>query len=807
MRFDDEGETPDDVLAAIALAASGVRKPTPRARRAAARSAAAQSLAPIESTIATGIAASVAAGLEREAPADSIARTAPHAPTAGLTAQLAASPFAAALQHVLPLAEVPAFDVRALFGARLAAMYLAGGFNEPTATAAVTPGERFVPTWDPAYVAPSVGASLAAAGAGTTSTTGTTAADAQPRLATGAAPQRAWVAPRSSLLAMPALGIDSSIDASRAASAASIDAALASAGAATGSNVVGALGPTPSAATSAAEALLATLTAPIASAAPISDARLATVPGALAKQMHDWSVVHERSTADLAFDFVDPELVLAARVYGLGPAEAAQAARLAIGGQSQIAAMASAIDQTFLAHAFDPRELQRRDAATTRDASSTASTASQGAPAAPSTAFPATALAPSTTAFGVHARPARGVTLWPAATVAALGLDAAAPDGNRSLAIAALEVLAARVVAELGTLATAASRGEPGALETSVGAGGASGGRVGAPAHDAMTPGATASSAGRAFGGALAPLVSGEQLEREIVTSTAASIAPAQRQRFEALYLALGQATSSRALSPAARAARALALVGRGGELVTARERAELAWGVLPQVFADSVSGIHGGGIPGGAAASGNPGIVGPGASRSAARSASAGEPRTWLDGGVDARPGLASLTARAGEALASYVTPTAAPVAAPGEAASGASSSSREAGAVLRAPTAAQELVRPGRPSGRHGGGEVEIPPWFEAAARKMFEDKGGSDPTFALSELTLVTSAPSSQIAASTRTPPAAAPPAPAASARSNGGEENQSIDIEKVANEVYRQILTLMDAARARNGEPYL
>jgi hypothetical protein len=124
-----------------------------------------------------------------------------------------------------------------------------------------------------------------------------------------------------------------------------------------------------------------------------------------------------------------------------------------------------------------------------------------------------------------------------------------------------------------------------------------------------------------------------------------------------------------------------------------------------------------------------------------------------------------------------------------------------------MRAPTAAQELVRTGRPSGRHGGGEVEIPPWFEAAARKMLEDRSGNADGISLAELTLVTAAPSTHIAASTRTAPSAQPVAPAAASGSDSAKNGEPIDIDKIANEVYRQILVMMDAARARNGEPYL
>src|SRR5262249_12227944 len=122
--------------------------------------------------------------------------------------------------------------------------------------------------------------------------------------------------------------------------------------------------------------------------------------------------------------------------------------------------------------------------------------------------------------------------------------------------------------------------------------------------------------------------------------------------------------------------------------------------------------------------------------------------------------------------------------------------------------PTAAQELVRPGRSSGRFGGGEVEIPTWFEAAARKMFEERGGGPASeLSLAELTLITAAPSNQLAASSRAMPSVASPNPNPSTQGESADPQSAIDIEKVANEVYRQVLVLMDIARTRNGEPYL
>jgi hypothetical protein len=123
-----------------------------------------------------------------------------------------------------------------------------------------------------------------------------------------------------------------------------------------------------------------------------------------------------------------------------------------------------------------------------------------------------------------------------------------------------------------------------------------------------------------------------------------------------------------------------------------------------------------------------------------------------------------------------------------------------------MRAPTAAQELVQTGRPSGRHGGGELEIPTWFEAAARKMLEDRSSVSDGISLADLTLVQTAAPQQIAASSRGDGGGSQPVAPSPAASSGAEKDK-IDIDKLANEVYREILVMMDIARARNGEPYL
>ncbi|MBL9019496.1 MAG: hypothetical protein JNL83_35230, partial [Myxococcales bacterium] len=87
-RFDDSAETPDDVFAQIAAAAAGRRS---------------QAIAPAATTATAAPAAPAAPAVARLSPADAIAHAAPAAPGAGLSATLAASPFAPSLRHVLPM--------------------------------------------------------------------------------------------------------------------------------------------------------------------------------------------------------------------------------------------------------------------------------------------------------------------------------------------------------------------------------------------------------------------------------------------------------------------------------------------------------------------------------------------------------------------------------------------------------------------------------------------------------------------------------------------------------------------------------
>jgi hypothetical protein len=763
IRYADDAETPDDVFAAISQAATRSRVAPPPATKA-------------EAIAAEVAAAEAARTFERETLADVISHAVPSAPGAGLAAQLASSPFAPALRHVLPLAAAPTFDIRALFGGGLGSTYLAGLLAPATreieiasaatpawaswepATLATTLSEREAPSFEPEYVAPAA------------------SDDAIADESTSPAAAQQMIAPlttlRSALLSWTVDAVDG--------------------GAVVAAPTVTATRETTLAAQPAARTLIDAMTLPTLGetaalrelgAIDLADGTTAHAtsyasPGALADRAQSWSVAQERSVADLSFDFVPPELVLAARVYGLGPAEAAQALRLAIAGHGQLSAMAGAVDRTFvqaLAIEHERRSGQlsiEHERRTGQPVSAfplpLAKESSQAAGERPQAAAPGAFAPPAAlaeTAFGVERRMPRGAFLWPQGTIAALGLNAAAPDGDHAMSVAALELLAAQAVAELGTYA--------------------------ALSPERRAVGTTEAAAGTTH---TAPTASAEPNEQEVLATATTLVSSARRAKFEAMYLALGQSPAARAWSPAARAARAVALAGRGDETITARERAEIAWNVLPVVSVGELG------------PDGEPATLSTGQAAERSQQRSALDLTTFVE-----RPGLSTLSHRAGEALGSYVSPSAAPAAASTSSTSRGSLASRgEPGALVRPPTAAPELVQTGAASQRswqrHGGGDSELPAWFEEAAKKMLaaERGGGVADNISLSELTLITSAPSTQIAASTRSAPSAQPTSAATKGADNKAAE---LDVEKIANDVYRQILVIMDATRARNGEPFL
>ncbi|HEY4238228.1 MAG TPA: hypothetical protein VGM88_00350 [Kofleriaceae bacterium] len=929
-RIADDAETPDDVFAQIAAQATRSR-PRPRALSPIAQASIEQARAAAAQAAAQGtsIAATAPTAADRAQLVDYVAHAAPSAPGAGLSASLAASPFAPALRHVIAMPTAATFDVRALFGGSLGTTYLAGllapasheieiasaspawtsfapGFAQQLAApAAGAPAERAAFEWDAAYVAPAEQATDSASGTTTFAAPAgaSVAAGSEPSLASPAAQQvQQLTTLRSALLSwdLPAVAAaaaasgDPAIAASFAHFAASQPSIGATSTATFASPAMTYASPAAQLAQpSAGRAMLDAMTLPMLGDADASGGAAAgapswSAPGMIAERAHSFSVAQERSTSDLALDFVTPELILAARVYGLGPAEAAQAVRLAIAGPGQLTAMAGTVDRTFVqAMAIDADRKATASAAQSAgyralagsvetpmlaEPARAALIAQQAAVAqaqlaqqvaltpvqqlaqeqfsAPASIAAAIASAPSGsaaatqafasgssaapgTAFGVERRSPRGAFLWPSATVAALGMNAAMPDGQLSMSVAALELLAAQAVAELGTYA-ALTPDAPAGRALPYGAAPAE------AANDLASPAAFASSGTASAAAAASPYTTGttayvaaqsaaavaaaqavgrEPAEADVLGAAAAIVPSAQRARFEALYLALAQSSAGKGWTPAARAARALALAGRSdSDLPTsARDRAAAAWAVLPVVYAGNEEVASFGAAPSlanapfdlSALSFAAPSMRGPGGQRSASsRSGSAPSLTPFAGFGdagdfavnVSSSPGLAALSARSGEALGSYVSPTVvSPVAAT------VTSQDRRDGAVHRAPTAAQELVRTGRPAGRFGGGEVEIPAWFESAARKML-DQSSSGGDISLAELTLVASAPSSHIAASTRSAPSSAPPAPADGSSDYSGNAPQ-IDVEKLAGEVYRYLMTMMDHARARNGEPYL
>lgn len=708
-RYDDDEATPDDVFTEVAAAAARVHAGT----RGHGPSRPAMPM------------------VRRDSVADAIAHTVPAATDAGVSAQLASSPFAPAFRHILPLAAAPVFDVRSVDSSGLSVAYLAG------------------------VLAPASGLVVAGAALGDTGrAVAREGFDWSPTLVVTASPvQRAEesaepVTVRSALLAPDTRPVVSGGQRRKVA-----------------------------------DAMVSAMTLPLLGEAldaspgtvDISgvEQRVATyaAPGMVAQRAHAWSVAQERSTSDLAYDFVPPELVLAAKVYGLGPAEASQAMRLATAGPGELVAMAGAVDRTFV----QVLEVQadQRDQARIRKARPMASVPVahveyDDASDAPVAAAPTA----STSTFGIDRRQPRGAFMWPAAAVAALGMTAAPPEGDQLMPVAALELLAASAVAQLGTYAVLGDGRSRRRSELSLSVSGA----VDRPL---------------------------ESKDVAAALSSDTSIPAHQRAAFEALYVAMEKSRDPQS-SLAASAARAVALAGRGDVAISAAERAEAAWDVLPLValrtegsagrsqlarYADSTAGAGaartGAGatdIAGDRSAFGMPVVGRPSESAAWTGDMSLYAPPASF---VESRPGMAQLSARAGEAISSYVTPVTA------------SSASQDAEA--RAAAAAAEIMRPGRSAGRFGGGETEIPTWFEAAARKLLSERGGSE-GLSLAELTLVNAAPAQQIAAADEHSTAPQKPEePAAAAK----PEFTPRDVEDIATRVLRHVRDMIEDAKTRGG----
>jgi hypothetical protein len=125
-------------------------------------------------------------------------------------------------------------------------------------------------------------------------------------------------------------------------------------------------------------------------------------------------------------------------------------------------------------------------------------------------------------------------------------------------------------------------------------------------------------------------------------------------------------------------------------------------------------------------------------------------------------------------------------------------------------APDPVAELGR--APVGRHGGGEVEIPPWFATAARTVLE-RPTNRGDLSIAELALIAAMPRDRIAASSREMPTATPP-PASRPPSSSPSPSLApspasatpcvdLDIDAIARDVYHQLLANIDARHIRDG----
>lgn len=540
-------------------------------------------------------------------------------------------------------------------------------------------------------------------------------------------------------------------------------------------------------------------------------------------------------------------------------------------------------------------------------ASALASTA-PGSAATPMTAAPGAGATPAAGArsLGMPLRTPRGAFLWPHATIMAMNLQLADADAAQPLSLAALDLLAANAVAQMGALvapeqapaaaiqqagvrssgaATGAGRDARPAASTSPAAMGAGQGQApsatalrmglasgtplapdvlgavaqrdsllaaGAPPATYVTPvldfdlglglgrgfgpdiGRAASTAFPAAGagGTSAPgsrtawagstAVSGPTVQ-EGMTDTPAAAAAALGHRsslpsgFEALYVALSRSPAGRSLSPAVRAARALALAGsfvapasgsRAGATPASpggRARAAAAWAVMPTVLASGADAFWPGADAFAASAPDMPTLAG-----------------AELPGSE--RPERQLMTARAGESLQSFVAPgeAATPVSADRAPSASASSAaaSRSRGAVQRVPTAAQPLVQTSQSRAqvaavqdmirsaqqKRSSGDNSIPAWFEEAARRMFQE-GSDGGGISLAEMTLVTAAPARLVAASPKSASSGASSRPPdANSGSESHDAEPTANVEQMAREVYAEICRMIEMARSRNGNTW-
>ncbi len=572
-------------------------------------------------------------------------------------------------------------------------------------------------------------------------------------------------------------------------------------------------------------------------------------PGDVATRAESFADARTVAASDLALDFLSPELLAAARAAGMGPIEAGRAQRLAASGRPYLMALAMAVDRVFVEALSPGRAIEAhalagsaaRGVAHPGAAAGQAASAQGGAPdrafaTERGVALPAATATATALERAAPTRVPRGAFLLPDAAARALGVPATSAESQRPSFAAALDLVAASHVAEAaaawrpGTgdgLAAAVSAGSADAARAlASGASAIEGAGIGAaqPADAAQAArldaagldaagldAAQAARAGTAQSGrgeaarsastqgdaAWAPAGAADAGWSSQVHAARAQLPRELWPIFDAVYVSLGESPETRPLAPSARAARALALASRsaaaassGNAGLSARARAAAAWAVLPVL------------LPGGA---------GP-----AARSASS-------PGGT-ATGARSSAVARAGDALGALVAPSILVTDSPADRGAaawrdsgGASWSARveapfiETGAASRpAPPPPAPPPPPPRPPERQVS-EADMA-WFQEAARKYLGEAGPASGGISVAEMTLVTAAPRTQIAASPVSAGRAVTQASSTTPTGGDGGKQDGLavpgrpDVDKIAQEVFEQICRMMAVARERSGDPW-
>ena len=548
--------------------------------------------------------------------------------------------------------------------------------------------------------------------------------------------------------------------------------------------------------------------------------------GAIGQHAAQFGSARAASVQDLAFDFVEPEILAAARTFGLGPGQAADAVRLAAASGGQLRGMSESVALTMLtALGSQPSGEQRtaqqagRPVGQRHDVDTGSRSIMRGA----SVGFQAGSKGQAEHAL-VRGQPsgrtARGATLWPAAALRSLNISKQqAPELVPQIGVA-LELLAAGSVA-----AAAAASSDPFApniaeivsmfereaanqsntsLESPLDS------QLEFPQLDLLSE-SPASAPGQSGQGSPEQATSSADFLEESSsasaaqsaasvseTSAASALGASSPEAFLAIYQALTRDPAARLLSPSARAARALMAVQQtsAGSSISARARAAMAWSVLPTVWSGDVnSPVHALMSDAGLSFSGSQG----GTSEAATRG---------FDGEMIALGAGAGNSASAGSRSANAATRSRgfrAQTAAPALVNTGPSPQALEH-AAQRA-MAGERIAAASMPSAETMANAEGIPDWFAKAAKHIVgADVGGSasGAGMSMAEMTLVQTAPKAQIAASARGGGSARSQAGQGAGEGNTDGQAQSPDLEEMVHELAGMLQDYFDIQRIRNGE---